>query len=125
MGFLLAAPVAAEDVVRNQQVSISGPIGVNSEQSGVVMSEDERAAMRLVHKMVSLDEAGEFFGGIPIPAAIASKKSWSPAFKEREAIRLEIERRHRRISLQDIAYGDGSYVSKLAKLYAMGLGVNK
>lgn len=60
---------------------------------------------------------------LEIPASIASKKSWSPVFKESVARSAHIERRKRDTLLRDIVYGDQPTAFKLAKLAKLGIKV--
>jgi hypothetical protein len=96
-------------------MALGNATGIGSVKDAVVREE-----VALQRALGSFQRKNERFYG-PIPADIASKKSWSPAFKESEARKREVTDRVLHGALTDIVYSDDQLPVRLAKIAKLGV----
>jgi hypothetical protein len=114
LGLFAASPLAAVAAQEPSGVSSLGQVGVAGVPRGP--SEGWRKASKLAEL---LDSKTYAFDG-PLPADIASKKSWSPVFKEAAARARERQAADLRRTIQDLQYVDDcTDAERLVKLMAI------
>lgn len=123
----VAAPIAAKEAINQaaEGIGMAGVSGAAGNCVGVAIPDDTEGDLiwEAIRKMIDDEDAKVFRGGDPIPASIASKKSWSAVFKESEAHKFHVARRRLSNAIQRAAYNNDPYHVRAAKLMALGLKV--